>query len=178
MGNFQAGSRLGDVFSELAESIGRGKAAVFCGAGISLNSGLPLAGQLLAYILDKLNTPPEERQALLEANLPFEAFIQILGKTTDLAPLIALFDAGKPNPNHLLLANLVKTGRLTTIITTNFDCLIEEGLNREGLQAGRDFRVLYKEQELQEVDWTIDERRLVKIHGCVRDPANIARSEE
>jgi tetratricopeptide (TPR) repeat protein len=174
MDNFQAGSRLGEVISELAESIGSGQAAVFCGAGISLNSGLPLAGQLVACVLDKLNTPPEERQALLEARLPFEAFIQILGKTTDLAPLLSLFDAGKPNPNHLLLANLVKMGRLTTIVTTNFDCLIEEALNREGLEASRDYRLLYKEQELQEVDWTIDEPRLVKIHGSVHDPVNMA----
>jgi len=174
MGNVQVQSRLEEVISELAESIGRSQVAVFCGAGISLNSGLPLAGQLAAYVLDKLKTPSEERQALLEARLPFEAFIQILGKTTDLAPLIALFDAGYPNPDHLLLAKLIKTGRLTTIITTNFDCLIEEGLNKEGLEAGRDYRLFWKEQELQNVDWSIDETRLVKIHGSVHDPVDMA----
>jgi hypothetical protein len=59
----------------------RGDLAIFCGAGISLNSGLPLANQLKWHILEKLadnKVDIKDIEEIYEAPLPFEAFMETI----------------------------------------------------------------------------------------------------
>jgi NAD-dependent SIR2 family protein deacetylase len=63
-----------------------------------------------------------------------------------------VFDLGKPNTNHVLLAKLARAKYLKTICTTNFDQLIEKALQSERLVKGKDFQVFYKEDDLAYID--------------------------
>lgn len=147
---------------------------VFCGAGLSFNSGLPLANQLMAEVMDQLPMSEVDRLHVLNYSMPFEAFIQILQKATDIAPLLEIFDIGKPNTNHYLLAWLMKLGFLTNVVTTNFDQLIERALEQCGCKVGKDYDVVYKDSELENINWGNTKPRLVKIHGSCEDKSGLA----
>ena len=106
--------------------------AVFCGAGISKNSGLPLANELKRYILEKLPIDKKDIEEVMASNFPFEAFIETISENTDISEILEIFQNGEPNTNHILIAKLAKNGYLKTIFTTNFDLLIEKALEKEG----------------------------------------------
>lgn len=77
-------------------------------------------------------------------------------------PLLKLLECSNPNNNHYALAELARQGKLSAIITTNFDTLIE--------QAFRSKRVPYK-LVISEYDFkTYKEDNvcaILKIHGTV-----------
>ena len=106
---------------ELNTGIKQKEIIFFCGAGISRHSGLPLANDLVQAILAKLDILPEEIETITNSGLPFEAFIETLIDNSEPNQIIEIFDLGKPNTNHFLLAKLAKAGYVTTIFTTNFD---------------------------------------------------------
>ncbi len=159
---------------ELNEEIKRKEIVVFCGAGISLHSGLPMANELVRAILAKLSVLSEEAESIINSSLPFEAFIEILNENSDPTRIFDIFDIGEPNTNHFLLAKLAKTGYVTTICTTNFDLLIEKAFESEGLVREYDYRVFYKEDDIDHIDWDDNTIRLIKIHGSVEDKDNMA----
>lgn len=159
-----------DIITNIIESIREGYLALFCGAGISRNSGLPIANELKQSILERLPLKATDRDEIMRSNLPFEAFIETLSENTDISKLLDIFEQGTPNTNHILIARMAKAGLLNTIATTNFDLLIERALEGEGLIRGKDFRVYYDEQQFSEIDfekiddWII---RIFKLHGTV-----------
>jgi len=120
--------------------------AVFCGAGISKNSGLPLANELKQYILGKMSIDKEDIEEIMASNLPFEAFMETISENTDISKILEIFEKGEPNTNHILIARLAKNGYLKTIFTTNFDLLIEKALEKEGQKRDKDFEV-YSDEE-------------------------------
>lgn len=138
---------------------------VFCGAGISYNSGLPVVADLLAYIVTKLDNPALDKRLILRCNLPFEAIIETLREQTDIGPIIGIFQQGGPNVNHIILAKLVKLGIVRTIATTNFDTLIEEAFINEGLVEGQDFVVCWSDRQFKIINWKKRVVRILKLHG-------------
>lgn len=155
---------------------------VFCGAGISLHSGIPLVSQLVPYVLDKLGIP---RGTIFDNHgslkIPFEAFMQVLVEGSRADRLLDIFgsedaaqDELNPNLNHLLLARLAQTGRLKTIVTTNFDRLIEKALEIHGLLREQDYLVFQDESDFSRIDWSDPRLRLVKIHGSVENRSGMA----
>lgn len=165
---------LEEFFHDMIKNLKANETIVFCGAGISMHSGLPLANNLVRYILKKINFSVEEIETVIKAEFPFEAFIEILRGESDIRSILDIFDIGKPNTNHVLLAKLVKKGFLNTICTTNFDQLIEKALGQEGLMRGDDFQVFYKEEDLNNIDWDEDRVRIIKIHGSIEDKDRMA----
>jgi len=159
---------------ELLRSIKGKEVVIFCGAGISRHSALPIVKDLVPYILKKLDVGQEEAEIILNSNLPFEAFIETLRRSSHSNRILDIFDLGKPNTNHLLLAKLAKLGYVTTICTTNFDRLIERAFDSEGLVRGDDYRVYYKEGDLARIGWNDSTINLIKIHGSVEDKDNMA----
>ena len=159
---------------ELNEGIKQKEMIVFCGAGISRHSGLPLANDLVGAILAKLGVLPEEIETITNSGLPFEAFIETLRENSDPNKIFDIFNLGEPNTNHFLLAKLAKAGYISTICTTNFDLLMEKAFDSEGLIREYDYRVLYKEEDLDRIDWDDNTIRLIKIHGSVEDKDNMA----
>jgi len=162
------------ILLELKKSIKAEETIVFCGAGISFNSGLPLANDLVRYVLEKLTVSREEIETIINSNLPFESFIETLYNNSKIDRIFDIFDLGEPNTNHFLLAKLAKAKYLKTICTTNFDQLIEKAMEREGLVRGKDFQVFYQENDLDHIDWDDDKIHLIKIHGSVEDKKNMA----
>jgi tetratricopeptide (TPR) repeat protein/NAD-dependent SIR2 family protein deacetylase len=153
-------------------TLGSKNLAVFCGAGISKNSGIPLADELKAYILSLMPIYAEKSDVdLIMSALPFEAFIEIVQSAFPITLLLDVFNGGEPNANHLLIAKLAKLGYIRTIVTTNFDLLIERALEKEGLSENKDFRVFRSEDEFILLDFQNlanelrDTVAIFKIHG-------------
>jgi hypothetical protein len=61
---------------------------IFCGAGISINSGLPSAKELEHSILNRLSVDRSDISAVLESSLPFEAFMEILSDYSDASKIL------------------------------------------------------------------------------------------
>jgi NAD-dependent SIR2 family protein deacetylase len=142
----------------------------FCGAGISKNSGLPLANELKRYILGKLPIDDKDIEEMMASNLPLEAFMETISDNTDISRILEIFENGEPNTNHILIARLAKNSYIKTIFTTNFDLLIEKALEKEGLKRGKDFEVYCNEEQFSEIDFEDieDEKiRILKIHGSI-----------
>jgi tetratricopeptide (TPR) repeat protein/NAD-dependent SIR2 family protein deacetylase len=159
-----------NLIFEISESIKKRDLAIFCGAGISWNSGLPLANELKQSILEKLPMNAADRDEVMKSNLPFEAFIETLSENTDISRLLDIFQQGTPNTNYALIAHLAKAGYFETIFTTNFDLLIERAIEKEGLIRDKDFRVYYDEKQFSGIDFEkIDDGiiRIFKLHGTV-----------
>ena len=159
---------------EIIREIKEKKTVVFCGAGISFHSGLPLANDLVKYLLEKLNTNKEDINAIINSSLPFESFIESLRSNSNVNEILEIFKHGEPNANHLLLAKLAKAKYLSTILTTNFDPLIEKAFEAQELKRGVDFEVYYRENDLDKIKWNNTKINLVKIHGSVEDIQNMA----
>jgi Sir2 family len=138
---------------ELIQLIKAGEVAIFCGAGISIASGIPSAKTLQRALLNRLPASELEAMRLVENDLPFEAFMEVLSKTTNLELLLDVFVGKEPTAAHILLADLVTRGSVPTIATTNFDELIERAAGSTPVAV-------------------------TKLHGTISDPRSIAVTME
>jgi tetratricopeptide (TPR) repeat protein/NAD-dependent SIR2 family protein deacetylase len=159
-----------------------GELAIFCGAGISKNSGLPLANELKRSILQTLKLDNSEIDQIMEAPQPFEAFMQsifdpqiISDEHLRVLKVLDVFRQGEPNSNHIFIARLAARGFLKTLVTTNFDLLIETALAKEGLVEGVDFDRYFTEEHFSEANFDRLGERLTffKLHGSIDDSESI-----
>ncbi len=151
------------------------KTVFFCGAGISINSGLPSAYNIVEKILKTIGASNEQIKIVEKSALPFEAFIQALSENSNIFPILEMFDLGEPNVNHIFLAKLAKSGNLNVICTTNFDTLIEKSCENEGLVRNIDFNVYSTDQQFDEIDWSNNEKlKIIKLHGTVEDKKSMS----
>jgi NAD-dependent SIR2 family protein deacetylase len=157
------------------DSLRSGELAIFCGAGISKNSGLPLANELKQSILEKLLIDKKGMDEVMNSNLPFEAFMESLSENSDITKILKIFREGNPNRNHILIAKLANNGSLKAILTTNFDLLIEKAFKKEGLQENVDFKRYYNEEHFAQIDSDelTDKIGIFKIHGSADDMDSI-----
>jgi tetratricopeptide (TPR) repeat protein len=113
-------------------------------------------------------------------SLPFESIVEILVANSEVDNMLDIYCSDtysppiKPNPNHMLIAQLVATGKVKTIVTTNFDKLIERALEQLGKVAGQDFDVIFHEEDFNKIDWSKDKCRLIKLHGSIEDKQAMA----
>ncbi len=105
-------------------------------------------------LLDELTSTPEERMTLLRSYLePMEEEREEGQKT--------------PTAAHRVIAKLVKLGYIRMILTTNFDRLIEQALEAEGIRPD----VLSTPEGVQgAMPYTHSSCVVVKLHGDYRDP--------
>ncbi len=162
-----------EFISILVKELESGNVAIFCGAGISIPSGLPSSLNLIKSILNKVHISDKTPDDILSV-IPFERFFELLLESSLSKKIIDLFEIGRPNVNHYLIAKLAKAGLLKTICTTNFDLLIEERFKEERLIRGKDYKIYYKEEEFDSINWNNDCIRLIKIHGSVEDKESMA----
>jgi tetratricopeptide (TPR) repeat protein len=151
-----------------------GDSVIYCGAGISLNSGLPLANDLVREIVKGLGVDGAECEKIVQHGFPFEGFIEVLANNAEVNELFSVFGLGRPNANHRLVAWLVKNRLIKSVYTTNFDTLLESALtddeNPSHTVNGLD--VIYDDSQFTLFDKPLpgtDNPLLVKIHGCVRE---------
>ena len=95
---------------KLVDKIQNNELLVFCGAGISFNSGLPLANQLKCFILGELGLQTEDIDCLMKSNIPFEGFMQCLVENSGMMGISEIIDIFRnpqlhPTNTHFGLAD-------------------------------------------------------------------------
>jgi tetratricopeptide (TPR) repeat protein len=153
---------------------------LFCGAGISSRSGIPLASDLKAYICEKLISEAADLDEITNAELPFELFLEtVVAEQGQYLKLLDLYTQGQPNPTHIFIAKLVKSGLLKKIVTTNFDLLIEKAFFMEGLVENVHYKRFYLEEHFstlnsQTIAQSLGSKAgLFKIHGTADDAKSV-----
>lgn len=156
------------MIKEIAENILTGKAAFFCGAGISLNSGVPMVKVLLSSVLNKLGLEKEKSDLLINSNLPFEAYMESIIDNMDTHEFYKIFKNKKPSSTHYFLAQCLLRFHNKNIVTTNFDTLIEDACEiiRQD-QINKDDS--YNFNIIKDLTWSdkFENKRIIKIHGCI-----------
>jgi tetratricopeptide (TPR) repeat protein len=166
--------------------------ALFCGAGVSFNSGIPLASQLQYEILSEVllrqipkhcswSSHPlgddyaksEKRITdLVSSKVPFEVIMEgaLMGEKGD---ILDIFDCRFPNNNHYSIASLSKLGYIKTIYTTNFDTLVEQAMGATIEEPKeRPYYVLHRPTEmhsLRRFERNGNTTSIIKLHGCISD---------
>jgi tetratricopeptide (TPR) repeat protein/NAD-dependent SIR2 family protein deacetylase len=175
-------SALDELVAEICEYLLKGELALFCGAGISKNSGLPLVDELKRSILETLLETKQDIKQVMKVPYPFEAFLQaildpslISGMKLDSTKILEIFRQGEPNSNHVFIARLAKNGFVKTVATTNFDLLIEKALQNEGWEGGINFDRYYTEESFSEAEPAEHDIRfsLFKLHGSIDHPETV-----
>jgi tetratricopeptide (TPR) repeat protein len=144
-----------------------GEMAIFAGAGISYDSGLPLANEFKKVILMTLTQNKDDIELIMNSKkMPFELFIQNLPTDVYEKPF-KIFTFGEPNANHILIAKLAKIDKVKTILTTNFDLLFERAMENENV----DYVVYYCDEDFSKIDFKNmpDCLRIFKIHGSIEN---------
>lgn len=149
------------------------------GAGVSLPapSGMPLVQAIQEEIVATLTllTERERREirSLFSAEgrlmhfdfVRFEHAIEAIQRSADpnLSTIAPLFSGGEPNSYHYQAAQLAEAGNV--VLTTNFDCLIEEAASRRGIAptvavSEDEYRRLLDEQAMSPL--------ILKLHGSMK----------
>lgn len=162
------------TISQIIEKIQQRKTAIFFGAGLSFNSGLPIVSKILGHLFDKIQLTNDQEKLLMNSNLPFEAIMETILEESSLDNILGIFNEGIPNTNHIFLAKLIKKGYVNLVCTTNFDTLLEQALENENLIKGKDFFVYCTQNEINSINWSSQEIKIIKIHGCISQRAEMA----
>lgn len=180
-GNKENCGNVEECISILSERLKNGGLSIFCGAGISYNSGIMTVEPLVKYLLSFLSADQEDIDIYLKDSngmfrlpIPFEAIIESLKENlqfekeekTFIEAFAQLFD-GKPSVYHELFAHLLLSGKINFIVTTNFDTCLEQALRwKEG-----DSRVIIPYAETLESLKDINIiGKIIKLHGCKSRP--------
>lgn len=149
----------------LANSLVRQRHALWLGAGVSFASGVPTVLPLQAHILTALGAETDLLEEYAAANVPFETFMEVLMSVADTGRLFDVFKGELPSIGHITAAKLAKQGLVRSILTTNFDTLIEDALASESVS----FDLISDDDAFRAIDWTTPIVRVIKIHGTISD---------
>jgi tetratricopeptide (TPR) repeat protein len=148
------------------------KVSLLCGAGISINSGIPSVIPLIRYILQKLKAEEKDIDTFINSGFPFEATMEVLKDRFVIIDLLKIFDIEFPNNNHELIAWLMKKGYLAIVLTTNFDRNIEIALENLGMKANKDFFLVSDITNFNIEEYS-EKPLLVKLHGSIEHMPDI-----
>lgn len=133
-----------EIPDELIQYHEEGKLVLFCGAGISVNAGLPLFKGLTEHVVEEVNANSFDIERLIKSGDYEQVFQQIL--SVEKVERSIVYDAvrNELSPEEsdlnrkdslsiheiLLSLGLQDNGRIK-IVTTNFDCLFDEVISRK-----------------------------------------------
>jgi tetratricopeptide (TPR) repeat protein len=160
--------------SEVARLISERRVAVFCGAGVSRPSGLPVVSEVLADLFAWLELGPVEVAQVTAAAIPFERVMElILAELPSRKPFLDLFNVGTPSLFHHFISALHERQLIRLVATTNFDRLLEHAL--ESSPSRGPFEVAIEPAQLCSlIEPSTENLRIAKLHGCVSRPQTIA----
>jgi len=163
-------SKFDRILPKIAKKIREGKVAIWYGAGISYDSGLPTASRFQSLYLDRLKAKVGVVPAL-PRDLPMEVLIECLSSVTELSSIIGILRVGMPNPNHEFIASLVEKHFVKTVVTTNQDNMGERALTNKGMVRGKDFKVIFNDEEFRDPSHLgFGNKPIVfKPHGTIED---------
>ena len=164
--------------SELLQILGQNSVVVLVGAGISCwePTKLPTGQDFTSVVNNSIFRDPihpfinqndwNKLEELLR-DVPFELLMERCPSHDKIRSILAnLFFSRKPNPIHDTLSQLVKSGLIHSIITTNYDLSLDEALTGSLLK-----------KVVQESDLPVSRARLYfKIHGCAGTPNSMVFS--
>ena len=162
--------------SEKIETLLKEGLIIFCGAGISAKSGIPLSRILIPELIDKLSSRIiAKRFKSAVCKLPLEILLDTLKNNSDISELLNVFVNSQPNRYHQMITELAKRGIVKTIVTTNFDTLIEQAFENSGLLLGKDYFIYSDEEDFSKYVNNGSDNRivLIKIHGTINKPESI-----
>lgn len=146
------------------------KIAVFCGAGISFNSGVPVVNQIIRFTLQNLMVSEEDINKILSHHFPFEAFIEaVFMKEEELNEFTDIFSNSSPNATHKTIAALASKGIVKEIYTTNFDDLLEQSLTEVGVV----YETYINENDFINIRESPGIVNIYKLHGCISQKESI-----
>lgn len=155
---------------------------ILVGAGISKDnpSNLPSWWEFNMLLLKSINLLaaceiPDNKLPLNEENL--EQYIPVVAVSDFLMrgamgeayfPLLKLLDGSRPNNNHYALAQMAKTGKINTILTTNFDTLLEQAFKKLEVP----FRVVLSDEDFR--NYQPDNFcAILKLHGSITSESSL-----
>lgn len=169
-----------EVIQSINRYLAKENLAIFCGAGISVPSGIPAVGGynkkkdvitkgIVPQILRSLGFNNSQiKDFISSSSMPFEAFVETLLECGLKLKLIKSIFNAEPSYYHECLAELYCQGKISRILTTNFDQCFEKAIIPNPFN-------LYKNAENFAIKSKLQEQRyLVKIHGCISNIRSLA----
>lgn len=153
----------------LAGSIGR--YALFLGAGVSKDAGVPSGKDIFDMTVNKLQllkAVSEKDKKDFYMNKTYGELVEMLFPSNEEQRkfLSDLFKPHSPGASHRNIAKLIKGGYFKYIITSNFDTLLENALDEIGLK--NKYTVITEENILSSKPWMHEEFcRIYKVHGTI-----------
>ncbi|WP_307866260.1 SIR2 family protein [Mycolicibacterium sp. GESEQ-9] len=143
-----------DLINIFGEAVLEGNAALFVGAGLSLDAGVPTWSDLLAELRGDCEVPEELTDLPLVAEY-IDADVRHGGRDRLEHHILDLIVAANPTPteSHLLIPKL----RVKEIWTTNYDELIEQAVPAAA--------VAIEEPDIQSIGSA--KATIIKMHGSV-----------
>ena len=146
----------------LLDAIERRELILFVGAGVSASAGLP-TGQSLAKalndLLDVSRRIEEQRDQLQLVAERFEADYDRVRLALELEARLSSKELSDIGHAHFLIANLIKKDYVRTLITTNYDRLIEDACRSLGIAI----RTIVTSDQIGFFD--DNKPTLIKLHG-------------
>jgi len=152
----------------LAEFLRDSKPALWIGAGASMQAGYPSTEQITQTLMRKMGkaSPPD-----LDFRKAADEFVKEMGRPA-LADEVAklLSKPRQPTTFHAAIARLCRERRLSTIITTNYDNLVERTLDHASVRS-----TVYSPGKNDSINLS-DAVRILKLHGSQEDWLSIVLS--
>jgi tetratricopeptide (TPR) repeat protein len=162
--------------NKISESIRRKKCAFLIGPGVLENSGVPEFSDIVQYCIQLLQnnkTKPKvldwltkykiksaTSYPLINTEIPFNKFLEILALGSNIQPILEIFRKAEPNPYHLFISELAKSGLLPLVVTTNIDTCLEKAFQQQKVA----FHVATNPEEIDIS--AIQTNPIIKINGC------------
>jgi len=143
---------LGPHLRYLAEEIHKGKVALFVGAGVSREAGLPSGWELAEMLAHDIDYVPQPGDTLGTIS---EYHQREISRARLIERLVQWLD-GEPGPSHALIPRF----NWPAVYTTNYDELLESGYKAADKRYDK---VLYN-QQLQDLSAATP---IIKLHGCL-----------
>ena len=158
----------------LMAAVRSGPLALFVGSGVSRDrpSLLPTGNELRDAMFDAIVSHSIMPEHLLDAARVIalrcrpESFLYILEEWqgTDWKKSLQFMLDVPPNDNHRLIARLAETKRVRSILTTNFDCLVESSMGQSV-----SFRQIFRNQDFKAYAGDKSTTAVLKLHGSLAD---------
>ncbi len=164
---------ISEIIQNLKTHIRSKELILFCGSGISCDSGLPTAYGLTDKLLEVImNKNMHLVQIVSQADIPFEYFIESVSKLIPIEIILSTFQHGQPNFIHYVLSALMNEKNVRIITTTNFDLCFEKALD----DSGTTYKKIVHEKKFSK--FSHKHNTLIKIHGCINQPESIRSTLE
>ncbi|MCL2722224.1 MAG: SIR2 family protein [Treponema sp.] len=165
---------------EIINNLLNKKIAIFAGAGISYASGLPTVEAFYENFLPKFydeNDADYLKKLIKHGNIPFERVMEHIFSYTGNDSIMDMFANGEPNTLHNILAQMISNGWAAELYTTNFDCLIEQAFEANGLMK-KHYGYFYDEKGFAKLSKSTYSKNVIKIHGTIDNKESIRTTLE